>query len=128
MAKKKAKLKSSKTRTKPKKAAPKKKLASKIKAKSGVQRLKPIPGAPPTLIISAPQKKLVGRVAHYFGNLSVGIIELNGGDLALGDEITIEGLHTKVQQKVDSLQFERKPVNIARIGQSVGLKVKDRVR
>lgn len=129
MTKKKAKAKASKVRTKAKKSAPKKKVISRSKnLKSGAPRLKPIPGQPATLIVAAPQKKLVGHVAHYFPKIGVGIIELTGGDLALGDEISIEGMHTNIQQRVDSLQIEHKAVNIARIGESAGTKVKDRVR
>lgn len=127
MAKKKAKAKP-KSRAKPKKTAPKKKLAHKAKAKTATQRLKPIPGKPATLVIAAPEKRVAGKVKHFYNKVSVGIVELTGSDLALGDEISIEGPHTKVQQKVESMQVEHEPVNIARVGQVVGVKVKDRVR
>ena len=126
MAKKKAKTKS-KSRAKARKAAPKKKSMKKGKAKASAPRLKPISGKPATLIVAAPQKRLVGKVTHFYNKISVGIIELTDSDLAVGDEISIEGPHTNFKQKVDSMQVEHAVVSLARIGQVVGLKVKDRV-
>ena len=46
----------------------------------------------------------------------------------VGDEISIEGSTTNFQQKVDSLQIEKEKIMKAKKGQSVGIKVKDRVR
>ena len=131
MAKKKSKAKSSKSRARAKKAAPKRKAARKTArkaaAKPSLGRLKPFPGKPATLIVAAPEKRLAGKVTHYYNKISVGIIELTDSDLAAGDEISIEGPHTNIQQKIDSMQVEHEAVNVARIGQVIGLKVKDRV-
>ena len=127
MAKKKAKTKS-KSRAKARKAAPKKKSVKKGKAKASAPRLKPISGKPATLIVAAPQKRLVGKVTHFYNKISVGIIELTDSDLAVGDEISIEGPHTNFKQKVDSMQIEHKKVAVAKKGDSVGIKVKDKAR
>ncbi len=124
MAKKKAKAKS-KSRAKAKKSAQKKKAARKVK--HAVKRLRPIPGKPATLVVAAPEKRMVGKITHYYNKIGVGIIELTDSDLAVGDEISIEGVHTNFQQKVQSMQVEHQAVNIARVGQVIGLKVKDRV-
>ncbi|HIK00185.1 TPA: translation elongation factor-like protein [archaeon] len=70
---------------------------------------------------------MVGKVTHYYNKIGVGIIELTDSDLAVGDEISIEGMHTNFQQKIQSMHVEHQAVNIARVGQVVGLKVKDRV-
>ncbi len=127
MPKKKPKPKSAKPKSKAKKSVSRKKTA-KPKAKQFAPRLKPIPGQPATLIVAAPEKRLVGKVKHFYNKIGVGIIELTGSDLSLGDEISIEGPHTKVQQKVSSMQVEHESVSIGRKGQIVGLKVSDRVR
>lgn len=108
-----------KPRAKAKKAAPKKPSAAK---------LKPIKGKPATIIVVAPQKKLVGHVVHYYNKINVGIVRVTDHEVAMGDEISIEGAHTKIKQKVSSMQLEHKPVNIARKGQTIGLKVSGRVR
>jgi len=74
-----------------------------------------------------PKKKLVGKVTHYFTKIGVGVIELSD-ELRMGDRISIEGSTTNIQQVVESMQIERQPVQSAGPGQSIGLKVKDRVR
>jgi putative protease len=72
-------------------------------------------------------KKLVGKVTHYFTNIGVAVIELED-TLKVGDEISIEGATTNFQQKVESMQIEHENVQEAKAGDSIGLKVTDRVR
>jgi hypothetical protein len=72
-------------------------------------------------------KKLVGKVKHYFDKIGVAVIELSE-DLDEGAEILIEGHETKVQQPASSMQIDRKPVAHAHKGQAIGLKVQERVR
>ncbi|RLG70278.1 MAG: translation elongation factor-like protein [Methanobacteriota archaeon] len=74
------------------------------------------------------EKELVGRVSHYFSKISVAAIELTDGSIEVGDTILIEGGTTRLEQVVESMQIEHNPVNRAEKGQSVGVKVKDRVR
>ena len=69
----------------------------------------------------------IGKVTHYFTDLNVAVIELNE-NLRKGDKISIEGATTRFSQKVESMQVDRNPVKEAVPGDSVGLKVKNRVR
>ena len=69
----------------------------------------------------------VGRVSTYFSHIGVAGIELTGS-LRQGDAIHIKGHTTDVEQTVDSIQIEHEQVAEARAGQSIGIKVKDRVR
>jgi putative protease len=73
------------------------------------------------------EKKLIGKVTHYFSKIGVAIIEVSS-TLKVGDEISIEGTATNLTQKVDSMQIEHKNVEHAKKGESVGMKVADRVR
>jgi putative protease len=73
------------------------------------------------------EKKLVGKVKHYFSNIGVAVIEVSS-TLKVGDEISIEGTATNITQKVDSMQIEHKNVSQAKKGESVGMKVADKVR
>ena len=75
----------------------------------------------------AEEKKLVGKVTHYFTNIGVAVVELEDA-LKVGDEISIEGATTKFTQKVESMQIEHENVEEAKKGDSVGMKVIDRVR
>jgi translation elongation factor EF-1alpha len=73
------------------------------------------------------EKKLVGKVSHYYTNISVAVVDLSDV-LSVGDKISIEGTTTNIQQGVDSMQIEHKAVNSGKKGDSVGMKVADRVR
>lgn len=70
------------------------------------------------------EEKEVGKIIHYFGKISVGIIELTD-TLRVGDTIHIKGTHDDFTQKVDSIQIEHKQIQEARAGEDIGIKVKD---
>lgn len=78
-----------------------------------------------TLIMA--DKKLVGKVAHYYSKIGVAVVDLADA-LSVGDQISIEGSTTNIQQTVDSMQVEHKDVKDAKKGDSVGMKVSDVVR
>lgn len=72
--------------------------------------------------------KLVGKVTHYFSNIGVAVIDLSA-PLSQGDEIRIiGGANTDFNQKADSMQVDHKDVEKAKKGDSVGLKVSEKVR
>ncbi|MFB0499663.1 MAG: translation elongation factor-like protein [Candidatus Hadarchaeaceae archaeon] len=73
------------------------------------------------------EKKLVGKISHYFTKIGVGVVELSD-ELKVGDRISIEGATTNVQQTVDSMQIEHENVQSAGSGQSIGLKIVERTR
>jgi len=73
------------------------------------------------------EKKLIGKITHYFTDIGVAVIELEDG-LKLGDEISVEGATTNFTQRVDSMQVNHQDVEEAGKGDAVGLKVTDRVR
>ena len=69
----------------------------------------------------------IGHITHFFPKISVAVIELEK-DLNVGDTIAVKGPTTDFEQKVDSMQIEHKNVEKAEAGQSIGLKVAERVR
>ncbi len=76
----------------------------------------------------AEKKKVkIGKISHFFDKINVAVVELEK-PIAKGDSISIEGATTKVQQKVESMQIDMKPVLKADKGKSIGLKVADKVR
>ncbi|MCS7258103.1 MAG: hypothetical protein NZ601_01830 [candidate division WOR-3 bacterium] len=68
-------------------------------------------------------EKKVGKVTHFFGKISVAVVELTDDSLSVGDTIHIKGHTSDFTQKVESMQIEHKNVERAEIGQSIGLKV-----
>ena len=73
------------------------------------------------------EKKLVGKVSHYFTKIDVAVVELSD-ELKVGDRISIEGATTNLQQTVNSMQIEHEDVQSAGAGQSIGMKVEQRAR
>ena len=69
----------------------------------------------------------VGRITHFFSKIDVAVIELKAA-LSVGDTIAVKGPTTDFEQRVDSMQIEHKNVQRAEPGQSIGLKVSQRVR
>ena len=69
----------------------------------------------------------VGKISHYFAKIEVAVIDLTA-PLSVGDSITIKGATTDFEQTVDSMQIEHENVKTAKAGDSIGLKVKERVR
>ena len=69
----------------------------------------------------------IGRITHFFTKISVAVIELIA-PLAVGDTIVIKGPTTDFEQPVESMQIEHNNVQRAEAGQSIGLKVAQRVR
>lgn len=72
--------------------------------------------------------KLIGKITHYFSNIKVAVIDLSSA-LKVGDEIRIVGgEETDFNQEVDSMEYEHEKVKKAKKGDSVGMKVKEKVR
>ena len=69
----------------------------------------------------------VGRVADFFAHPVVAGVDLTA-PLKLGDRIHIKGHTTDLELTVESMQVDNKDVTEASPGQSVGIKVPDRVR
>ena len=71
--------------------------------------------------------KLIGNITHYFGNIGVAVIELSD-TLKAGDTIRIVGGETDFTQTVESMEVEHQKVETAKKGESIGLKVDQKVR
>jgi hypothetical protein len=72
-------------------------------------------------------KKLVGRITHYFSKIDVVVVELSD-DVKEGDKIRIEGATTSFEQLLESMEIDNEKVELATAGQSIGLKVNEKVR
>jgi len=71
--------------------------------------------------------KLIGKITHYFSKIGVAVIELED-TLKVGETIRIVGGETDFEQAVDSIEVEHQKVETAKAGDSVGLKVSQKVR
>ncbi len=73
------------------------------------------------------EKKLIGKITHFYSKISVAVVELTD-KLLVGDEISIEGPETNFTQVVDSMQIEHNNIKEAKKGDSIGMKVNQKVK
>ena len=71
--------------------------------------------------------KLIGKITHYCSNIEVAVVELSS-PLKMGDTIrVVGGQETDFEQKVSSMQIDHKEVKSAGKGDSIGMKVDEKV-
>ncbi len=68
----------------------------------------------------------IGKITHYYGNISVGLIELSD-TLKLGETIHIKGHSSDFTQSIDSMQIEHADVPEAKSGDVIGIRVAQKV-
>ncbi|MEW6252638.1 MAG: EF-Tu/IF-2/RF-3 family GTPase [Planctomycetota bacterium] len=73
-------------------------------------------------------EQLIGTVTHYFGKAGVAAIRITDGELHVGDTIRVAGHTSEFTQHVESMQVDRKPVEVARPGDEIGIKVAEHAR
>ncbi len=74
------------------------------------------------------EEKEIGYVSNYFKKISVAAVEITNGTLSVGDTVHFLGNTTDFESTVDSMQIEQKSVAEAKKGDSVGIKVSEKVR
>lgn len=105
-----------------KRAAPKRKTAARAAPKAA-----PAAAAAPQPRAPRPGEERVGVVTHYYGDLSVAAVRLEGR-LRVGDTIRVLGHTSDFVQRVDSIQIAHQPVSEASAGEEIGLKVTGHAR
>ncbi len=73
-------------------------------------------------------EKQVGVVVKFFAKPSVAAIEVTDGTIKQGDALKYKGHTTDFTEKVESIELDNQPVEEAKAGDLVGVKVKERVR
>lgn len=72
-------------------------------------------------------KTQIGNVTNFYSKISVAVVQLTA-PVNVGDKILIKGDTTNFEQTIESMQIEHQNIPRAEAGQSIGLKVNDRVR
>ena len=71
--------------------------------------------------------KPIGAVTHFYSNISVAIVKFKKAVKA-GIKLHYKGATTDFAEVAKSMQYDHKPVETAKKGQEVGVKVKEKVR
>jgi len=72
-------------------------------------------------------EEIIGEVSDFFAHPVVAGIELTAA-LRIGDKIRIKGHTTDLEMTVDSMEINNEQVEEAKPGDSIGVKVSERVR
>jgi putative protease len=71
--------------------------------------------------------KPIGTVTHFYGHLGVAIVKFSK-PVSVGKRVRFKGATTDCEEAIQSMQYDHKPVESAKKGQEVGIKVGDKVR
>jgi translation initiation factor IF-2 len=70
----------------------------------------------------------IGIVEHFFTNINVAAIKITEGELKIGDTIHIVGATTDITHVIDHMEINRNPVQIAKKGDAIGIKITGKAR
>lgn len=70
----------------------------------------------------------VAIVVNFFSKSGVAALKITEGTIKIGDLLKYKGHTTDFTEEVASIQIENQPVEEAKAGDEVGIKVKERVR
>ena len=70
----------------------------------------------------------VGVIVKFFAKPSVAAIEVTSGSIKNGDVLKYKGHTTDFTEEVGSMELDNQPIEEAKVGSLIGVKVKERVR
>jgi putative protease len=70
----------------------------------------------------------VGVIVKFFAKPSVAAIEVTSGSIKRGDTLKYLGHTTDFTEEVLSMELDNQPIEEAKVGDLIGVKVKERVR
>ena len=74
------------------------------------------------------KEEKIGFVSNYFSKISVAAVEITDETVSVGDSLHFLGHTTDFESTLHSMQIEHKSVTEAKKGDSVGVKVPEKVR
>ena len=70
----------------------------------------------------------VAVIVKFFAKPSVAALEITNGTVKVGDVLRYKGHTTDFTEEITSMEIDNQSVTEAKVGDLVGVKVKDRVR
>ena len=70
----------------------------------------------------------VAVIVKFFAKPSVAALEVTNGNIKIGDVLKYKGHTTDFTEEITSMEIDNQPAEEARVGDLVGVKVKERVR
>ena len=70
----------------------------------------------------------VAVIVKFFAKPSVAALEVTNGSIKIGDLLRYKGHTSDFTEEITSMEVDNQPVDEAKVGDLVGVKVKERVR
>ena len=70
----------------------------------------------------------VAVIVNFFAKPSVAALEVTNGSIVKGDLLRYKGHTTDFTEEITTMEVDNQPVDEAKVGDLVGVKVKERVR
>ena len=70
----------------------------------------------------------IGEVMKFFSKPGVAAVKIIAGELRVGDTVRFNGHTTDFEDTIQSMEIDNKQIEIATVGDYIGVKVSDRVR
>ena len=70
----------------------------------------------------------VAVIVKFFAKPSVAALEVTSGNIKKGDLLRYKGHTTDFTEEITSMEIDNQPVDEAKVGDLIGVKVKERVR
>jgi len=70
----------------------------------------------------------VGVVIKFFTKPGVAALKITKGSIKNGDILKYKGHTTDFNEEIKSMEIDNQPVDEARVGDTIGIKVEERVR
>ncbi len=70
----------------------------------------------------------IGEVMKFFSKPSVAAVKITAGELRVGDTVRFNGHTTDFEDTIQSMEIDNKQIEMATVGDYIGVKVSDRVR
>ena len=67
-------------------------------------------------------------VTHYFGHVNVAIVKVESGEIRVLDTLHFRGHTTDFYQRIAHMELDHQRIDVARVGQEVGVQISQRVR
>ena len=74
------------------------------------------------------EEQEVAVIVKFFAKPSVAALEVTNGSIQKGDLLRYKGHTTDFTEQVSSMEVDNQAVDEAKVGDLIGIKVKDRVR
>lgn len=70
----------------------------------------------------------IGEVMKFFSKPGVAAVKIIAGELRVGDTVRFNGHTTDFEDTIQSMEIDNKQIEMATVGDYIGVKVSDRVR